>query len=220
MHKKYNKFLIISFVVVSILGVYSYFYNDLKSEAATTIADEESPITSSLDTATTNVNTVTTSSKVTEDTAFLMKLISLTKIKVDSSLFNNKAFQLLVDNKIKLETVPYGRTNPFSPTAGSVLDTTNKKIIFLLKTNPATLVTNKSVILNGSLEGVTSDNIYFEYGTTDTLDKVTPKVIPSLIGNFASNLIGIKSKTTYFFRAVANVNSALTFGDIMSFTTN
>ncbi|MCX6753922.1 MAG: hypothetical protein NTV03_02620 [Candidatus Nomurabacteria bacterium] len=219
MHKKYNKFLIVSFIIVSILGVYSYFYNDLRSEAATTV-DGESPLTSSLDTTITSTNTVTTSNQVTEDTAFLMKLVSLTRIKVDASLFTNKAFQLLVDNNIKLEAVPYGRTNPFSPTTGSVLNTTNNKITFLLKTNPATLVTSKSAILNGSLEGATSDNIYFEYGTTDTLGKVTPKVIPSLIGNFASNLIGLTSKTTYFFRAVASVNGALTFGDITSFTTN
>lgn len=218
MHKKYNKFLIVSFIVVSILGVYSYFYNDLRSEAATAV-DEDSPLTSSLDTTTTTSNTVTTSNQVTEDTAFLMKLVSLTRIKVDASLFTNKAFQLLVDNNIKLEAVPYGRTNPFSPTTSSVINT-NNKITFLLKTNPATLVTSKSAILNGSLEGATSDNIYFEYGTTETLGKVTPKVIPSLIGNFASNLIGLTSKTTYFFRAVASVNGALTFGDITSFTTN
>lgn len=218
MHKKYNKFLIVSFIIVSILGVYSYFYNDLRSEAATTV-DGESPLTSSLDTTTTSTNTVTTSNQVTEDTAFLMKLVSLTNIKVDASLFTNKAFQFLVDNNIKLEAVPYGRTNPFSPTTGSVTNT-NNKITFLLKTNPATLVTSKSAILNGSLEGATSDNIYFEYGTADTLGKVTPKVIPSLIGNFASNLIGLTSKTTYFFRAAANVNGVLTLGDITSFTTN
>lgn len=218
MHKKYNKFLIISFIIVSIFGVYSYFYNDLRSEAAT-VDEEDSPLTSSLDTTTTAPNTATTSSQVTEDTAFLMKLVSLTKIKIDASLFADKAFQLLMDNNIKLESVPYGRTNPFSPTTSSVANT-NNKIVFLLKTNPVTLVTNKSVVLNGSLEGATSDNIYFEYGTTETLGKVTPKVIPSSIGNFASNLIGLTSKTTYFFRAVAFVNGALTLGDIMSFTTN
>lgn len=219
MHKKYNKFLIISFIIVSIFGVYSYFYNDLRSEAATAVDEEDSPLTSSLDTTTTAPKTVTTSNQVTEDTAFLMKLVSLTKIKIDTSLFTNKAFQLLVDNNIKLEAVPYGRTNPFSPTTNSVTNT-NNKITFLLKTNPATLVTSKSAILNGSIEGATSDNIYFEYGTTETLGKVTPKVIPSLVGNFASNLIGLTSKTTYFFRAAAFVNGTLTLGEIMSLTTN
>ena len=219
MHKKYNKFLIASLIIASILGVYSYFYSGSNSEAAT-VDGEDSPITSSLNTTTTSTNTtVATSNQVAEDTAFLMKLVSLTKIKVDKSLFSNKAFQLLVDNNIKLEAVPYGRTNPFSPTDGSMVNT-NSKVVFSLKTNPATLITSKSVILNGSLEGATSDNIYFEYGLTDTLGKVTPKVIPSLVGNFASNLIGLTSKTTYFFRAVANINGALTFGDITSFTTN
>jgi hypothetical protein len=219
MHKKYNKFLIVSFIVVSILGVYSYFYNDLRSEAAT-LDENGDPITSSLDTTTTTSSPTTSSSnQVAEDTAFLMKLTSLTTIKVDASLFKNKGFGLLVDNNIKLDPVPYGRTNPFSPTTSSVTNT-NNAVTLLLKTNPVSLVTSKSAILNGSLEGATSDNIYFEYGTTNTLGKVTPKVIPSLIGNFASNLLGLTSKTTYFYRAAASINGTITLGEIISFTTN
>jgi len=145
MHKKYNKFLIVSFIIVFIFGVCSYFYNDLRSEAAT-VDEEGSPLTSSLDTTTTTTNTVNTSSQATEDTAFLMKLTSLTKIKINSSLFASKAFQLLVDNNVKLDAVPYGRTNPFSPTENSIVATTTETTP--LKVNSINLITNKSINTN------------------------------------------------------------------------
>jgi hypothetical protein len=146
-----------------------------------------------------------------------MKLVSLTKIKIDTSLFGDQSFKALVDNNIKLEPIPYGRTNPFSPTEGRVLINT---AVSPIKTNPATLISEKSAVLNGGIEGVTSDNIYFEYGTVQTLGKVTPKVIPSLIGNFASNIAGLTPKTTYYFRSVANIGGKQSFGEIMSFNTN
>lgn len=214
MHRKYNKFLIVSFVGVLILGVYSYFHNELQSEAASS----DSAITSSLDTAVVEGEKVKAgSAKTIEDTAFLMKLVSLTKIKIESSLYEEQAFKLLVDNNVKIEPVPYGRTNPFAPIGKTVVDNKNT---FLLKTNTATSISNKSAVLNGSLEGATSNNVYFEYGPTELLGKVTPKVTASLVGNFASNVIGLTPKTTYFFRLTANVNGVLSFGEIMSFTTN
>ena len=112
MHHKYNKFLIVSFLIVSVLGVYSYFYNDLKSEAA---VDEEGALSSSLNTGTSTTPTTPSSTKASEDTAFLMKLASLNRIKIDTSLFTDQSFQILVDNNIKLEPVPCGRINPFAP---------------------------------------------------------------------------------------------------------
>ena len=210
MHKRYNKFLIVSFVGVLILGVYSYFYNDLKSEAAT-----DSSLTSSL--TTNKAVTVTGSSKAAEDTAFITKLFLLTKIKVDTSLFSEPTFKSLVDNNVKLEPVPYGRTNPFSPTDRN---TVNNKVTFSLKTNPASGISNQSAILNGSIDGAVSNNIYFEYGLDQTLGKVTSKVTASLVGNFASRIVSLTSKTTYFYRTVANINGILTFGEIISFNTN
>lgn len=210
MHKRYNKFLIVSFVGVLILGVYSYFYNDLKSEAAS-----DSSLTSSLGAST--AVTATSSNKAAEDTAFITQLFTLTKIKVDTSLFSEPTFKSLVDNNVKLEPVPYGRTNPFSPTVGNAV---NNKTTIILKTNPASVISNQSAVLNGSIDGATSNNIYFEYGLDQNLGKVTPKVIASLVGNFASRIVSLTPKTTYFYRTVANVNGILTFGEIISFNTN
>ncbi|HAE36637.1 MAG: hypothetical protein UR85_C0004G0025 [Candidatus Nomurabacteria bacterium GW2011_GWF2_35_66] len=214
MHKKYSKFLIVSFVGVCILGVYSYFYNDLKSEAA---IDEDSSLSSSINTTNTASVVADSGTRASEDTAFLMKLASLTRIKIDTSLFASQAFKSLVDNDIKLEPAPYGRKNPFSPTENSILV---DKFEPSLKTTNASSITNKSAVLNGSLENATSNNIYFEYGTTETLGKVTPKTTPSLVGSFSSNLNLLTPKTTYYYRSVANINGLLSFGEIMTFDTN
>ena len=215
MHRKYNKFLIVSLVAVLIFGVYSYFYRNLKSEAAAS----DSALTSSLDTTGSPAPVPSTagSSTFSEDSAFLVKLNSLKNIKIDVSIFENQAFTLLVSNNIKLDPVPYGRVNPFSPIDNPV---TTNKITYTLKTNPASAVTNKSAVLNGSLEGATSNNMYFEYGLAEPLNKVTPKLTPSSIGSFAVNISSLTSKTTYLYRAVANINGTLVYGDIISFITN
>ncbi len=213
MHRKYNKFLIISFVLVFILGAYSYFYNSFVKEASSA----DSSLTSSLTTsAPTEATTI--SQKAAEDTAFLMNLRTLTNIKIDADIFKDKSFNLLVNNKPSLEQAPYGRENPFSPTDKPAV--TNKATIFIITKAPSN-VTNKSAVLNGTLEnGATSNNIYFEYGTTQDLGKATPKTTASLVGSFASAIPNLTSKTTYFYRAAANVNGSMVFGDLISFNTN
>lgn len=214
MHKKYNKFLIVSFIGVCIFGVYSYFYNDLKSEAA---SETDSPLSSSLTDTKTNPIDVNQNNKATEETAFLMKLASLNTIRVNTSLFERESFKFLVDNNITLEPAPFGRINPFAPTGEQAV--VNKQT-FILKTMPATLIVNKSALLNGSIEGATSNNIYFEYGTTEALGKTTPKVNPSLMGTLAASINLLTPKTTYYYRVAANINGVLSYGEIMSFNIN
>ncbi len=212
MHKKYNKFLVISFAIVLVLGVYSYFYNDFVGS----VYSADSSLTSSLGT-NAPIGTSDTSQQAADDTAFLMKLKSLTVIKVDTSLLKQQGFMLLVDNNIPLEPALYGRTNPFSPTSNSSV---SNLPTFTVKSNSVSAITNKTAVLNGVLEGSTSDNVYFEYGTTNALGKITPKTSTSLIGNFSAVLSGLTSKTTYYYHAVANVNGIIVFGDLLTFTTN
>ncbi len=212
-HRKYSNFLILSFVAISIFGVYRYFISDLiESEAATS----SSGISSSLNNNSSTSNTTTASKKTLEDISFLKTLTSLNHIKIDTSLFEEKAFRLLVDNNIKLEKVPYGRTNPFSPVDKMV----DNKNAFTIYTLPATGLTNNSAQLNGSLEGATSNNIYFEYGASPVFGKITPKITPSLVGGLVVSISDLNTKTKYFYRIVANVNGVLTYGDTMSFITN
>lgn len=215
MNKKYSRFLIVTFVLASVFGVYSYFYNDLESEAAT--GDSQSALASSL--TTDSITSQASGNKTSDDTAFLMKLASLKKIKIDTSILTSHSFKSLVDNHIKLEKVPYGRVNPFSPT-GDYVPSTIKATEFTLKTSIATLIINKSATLNGSLTGETSSNIYFEYGPTEDLGNKTAKVTPATNGDFSAVITALTPKTTYYFRAAANVNGTISYGEIMSFKVN
>jgi hypothetical protein len=137
MHRKYSKFLIVSFIGVVILGVFSYFYNNLESA----IANEDSSLSSSLGTTGVSSITISGAGKATEDTAFLIKLASLTRIKIDTSIFEDQSFKLLVDNNIKLEPVPYGRTNPFSPV--------DPQIVYTPVVDEDTVANNKPELSDG-----------------------------------------------------------------------
>ena len=93
-------------------------------------------------------------------------------------------------------------------------------LLVKLTTKLATLITNRSAFLNGSLEGATSNKIYFEYGPTINFGRTTIPVTTSMIGDFGINVPGLNPKTTYFYRAASNVNGAIIYGVVMSFSTN
>lgn len=206
MHRKYNKFLIVSTIFITIFCVYYYFHQNLISEAS------DSSLSSSLDSSVNKTN-----SRTEEDTSFIAQLNSLKKIKIDRSIFDNKSFKLLIDNNIKLESVPYGRSNPFSTSDKSY---SSSKPEILVKTGQATSITSNSATLSGGIEGVSPNSVYIEYGLTEKLGKVTPKLNPSLVGDFSSNVINLNPKTTYYFRAVANVTGNSFVGEVASFKTN
>ncbi len=211
----YNKLLIVVAVALLVGGVYMYFSNGLSVQAA----DSSSSLVSSNTSSSSNGNAVTGTGdqQIAEDTAFLETLTSLTKINIDPSLFSDKSFQALNDNTVVLEQVTPGRPNPFAP-----IDTTGGAVVVSpVITNDATQITARTAILNGAtsnLQGVTST--YFEYGPTPTLGRVTPPVSQSLIGSFVSNISGLTSGTTYFYRAAAKANGSILYGDVVSFTTN
>ena len=141
MNKTHNKFLIISFTLVFILGVYSYFENTLVGK----VFSADSSLTSSLSTAGTTTPADDISAKTKEDISFINKLNSLKDIHIDSSFFADKTFKVLIDNNIKLEAAPYGRSNPFSPTNRPVVLQASSPVL----TKPATAITSKSAVLNG-----------------------------------------------------------------------
>lgn len=113
MHKTHNKILVFFTLVLVAFGVYTYFSNSLSISAAETTA------LSSSTTGTVSINS--SNDQISQDTAFLATLVSLNKIKIDTSLFKNNAFQTLVDNSVKSESVTPGRANPFAPIDNSSL---------------------------------------------------------------------------------------------------
>ena len=216
MHRTYNKFLIVSAIILLLGGVYTYFSNSLNARAATPVSPNSAV---SSQNGVTPLSTLTTEDQISADTAFLATLTSLKKIKIDTSIFSSTGFKSLNDNTVNLEAVAPGRPNPFAPIDFVV--SRNEAPLSPVVTNDATQITNKSAVLNGtinSLPGITS--IYFEYGTEPELGKTTPPVKQSLVGTFVTSVTGLESETTYFFRAVAKVGTNVVYGDLISFNTN
>jgi len=212
-----SKFLIIVAVSVLLGGAYVYFSYGGNAQAATAGNSSITSTTNSLSPAVTA--TTAKDEKINSDTAFLVSLISLTKIKIDTTLFDNDAFDALVDNNVKLEPTPYGRTNPFAPL--TKVTPTIGVTVSPLTTNPPIQITDKTASLYGTANNPTTvSNVYFEYGPTPTLGKKTPNASLSLVGTFVSNISGLTPKTAYFYRAVAKVGDTLVYGDTVSFFTN
>jgi hypothetical protein len=218
MKKIYNKFLIVSTIVLFIGGVYLYFSNNLSS-TITPVA-----YGSSLASSTTGADLATTPTsggddKISSDISFLTTLASLKSIKIDTSLFTNKSFNALENNAVTISPVVPGRVNPFAP----IDNTQTSNVVSLpdVVTNQPTQVTDKAAVLNGTINvvnGVT--DTYFEYGTTINLGTVTATVKQSLVGTFIKNVLGLTPKTNYFFKACAKINKVASCGDVVSFSTN
>jgi hypothetical protein len=215
MHKIFNKFLIITSVAILLMGGYAYFSDGENAQAATS---GSSALSSSAESSSPSAM-VSTDDKITADTAFLVSLISLKKINIDTTIFANDAFNALVDNNVKLEPTPYGRLNPFAPirkdTPGEVLP------ISPVTTNPPLQVMSKTASLYGTINnptGVTS--AYFEYGPTPVFGTKTAPATQSLVGTFVTNVTGLAPKTVYFYHAVAKVDGVLVYGETVSFFTN
>lgn len=213
----YNKFLIISTIALFIGGVYLCFSNNLDRDAIVPVA-----FGSSLESSTgTEVLPASLSEgdKISSDISFLSTLISLKKIKIDTTLFTNISFNALQNNAVKIEQVTAGRINPFAPI--EINNTNNVVSTSKVVTDQPTQITDRTVVLNGTINatsGVT--DAYFEYGTTMNLGSVTATVKQSLVGTFIKNVLGLTPGTNYFFRACAKINKVALCGEIVSFTTN
>ena len=90
-------------------------------------------------------------------------------------------------------------------------------------TNAASNITTTSPTLNGSLDDLgsfTSVDVSFEYGTTSgALDNETSPEEMSETGAFSAALTDLSPDTTYYFRAKAEGDGTISYGDELSFTT-
>lgn len=214
MKKIYNKFLIISSIAIFLGGSYIYFMNDLtKGGIVPTVYG------SALASSTGVTDTGAGNNTANNDTAFLTTLMSLNAIKIDTTLFSNDAFNKLQSNAVKIEQVAPGRVNPFAP-IDIVQINTNAIAIPKVVTDQPNLITDKAVVFNGTINTVAGvTDTYFEYGQTANLGTVTTPVKQSLVGTFIKNVLGLTSKTNYFYKACAKVNNIALCGEVVSFTT-
>jgi hypothetical protein len=216
MKRIYNKFLIISTLAFIMGGAYLYFSNDLNSgDMVPVVYGSSLESSSSLDLAQANVSG---DGKISSDISFLTTLLSLKNIKIDTSLFSNKLFNGLKDNSVKIEKVTAGRVNPFAPAGydNVAVEVPLAKVV----TDQPTQITDKTVMLNGTINANGASNSYFEYGVTEKLGSITGIVKQSLVGTFIKNVLGLTPKTSYFYRACADINKTVFCGEVVSFTTN
>jgi hypothetical protein len=210
---KSKKFLKGVVALVILLAVYLHFSSSPKSEADTT-----SPLSSSLIDPSVGALPSASDSQIAQDTAFLQTLTSLTRIKIDVSLFSSKSFMSLKNNEVPIDPVVAGRPNPFASIdlATSQTNTTNASQV---TTETPTQITSTTALFGG-ITNVSASNSYFEYGTATTLGKSTSPGLLSLVGTFNAKVTGLTPKTQYYVRAVSKIAGVLTYGDIVSFNTN
>lgn len=219
MRKLFYKFIIIVIALVAISGVYNYLSKGGSVQAANTNSSITSSASSQSPLSAVSKSTEGTDAEISAETSFLVSLISLTKIKIDTTLFASDSFNALVNNNVKLEPSPSGRPNPFAPIERDL--NISSVEVSRVTTNPPIQVTDKTASLYGTINdptGVTS--AYFEYGPTPTLGKKTVPATQSLVGTFVTNVTGLSPKTVYFYRSVAKVGNTEVYGETISFFTN
>lgn len=214
MHNKYNKFLIVSTIFISISVLSFYFMASVKNEKIIPTVYGSSLLSSK------GLNSpLEMASGAASDFSFLSSLFSLKKIKIDVSLFSNKSFNSLKNNSVKLEQVNPGRINPFAPIGSDGVPSVDMPKI---TTSEATLTTTNSATLNGVINVNTGvGDVYFKYGlTNDNLNINSPAVKQQMVGTFIKNVSALSSRTQYYYTACAKINNIENCGNIVSFITN
>lgn len=213
MKKIHTTALFIVAITLIVGGLYTYFSYGESVHAEVPVSTD-----SSLVSQTGVAQAATTSDPSSLDITFLATLSSLKTIKIDTSLFTNRAFQKLKDNTVKLDEVKTGRPNPFAPITSTA--TSQSVTASVVNTNQPLKVTTNTAILSGTVNNSSVGvSTYFEYGATPSLGKTTTPVAPSLIGTFITNISGLSSQTVYFYRAVVKVNGKPLYGDVVTFET-
>jgi hypothetical protein len=210
----FKKFLITLVIFATLGGFYLYFSYDLRHNPSTPIAYGSSLASSSGEVSPLS----STDDKINGEISFLSTLASLKRIKIDKTLFSNEFFIRLRDNTVAIDPVDAGRINPFAPIQAT--NPVNNLTTPRLVTNEASVITDKSAVLNGTINVASGvKNIYFEYGLTEVLGSKTAIVKQSLVGTFQKSIAGLTPETKYFYRSAAEINGILVFGEIIPFTT-
>lgn len=147
---------------------------------------------------------------------FLMTLLSVRSIKIDSEIFTSTAFTSLQDfSRPLLPDNNPGRPNPFAPlgsdttTISTQISTTNVSAIL---TTTATLNATLTIADGGTLR-------WFEYGTTQALGTSTNKKNQGTPGTFAETVTGLLPNTLYYVKAMATYAGQTIAGNVISFRT-
>jgi len=92
-----------------------------------------------------------------------------------------------------------------------------------VQTNSATNIYNNSATLQGyfTIPYISNSNyVWFQWGTTTNYENATYQQTLNYTGVFSQNISNLSANTTYHYRAVAQNNNGLTYGQDMTFYTS
>lgn len=150
---------------------------------------------------------------------FLSTLLAIQGIKLDTDLFSDQTFGLLNDNTYELiQPGNEGRPNPFAP-IGSDASLAQGGAINVSFAVP-NAITKTSATFSATITGAPKNvamNRWFEYGSTPQVASKTPLITG---GNaFTKSVTDLEPGTTYYVRAVVEINKVKYSSAIKSFRT-
>ena len=208
-----NIIIIASVLIVGII-VYKVFLSG--PSAPTSTLSTTAGVGSTASGTTTAGTSAGTSVDTTVGQDFLALLLSVQSIKLDDSIFQSQAFNVLQDfnRPIPPDTDP-GRTDPFAPIGAD-----GSSVSYAVSTSNPSSITPTTSTLNGALSSADAGTTrWFEYGLTQNLGTMTPPKSQTTPGAFAESIAGLTPNTTYYVRASALLGGATVSGNIVTWKT-
>jgi hypothetical protein len=115
-----------------------------------------------------------------------------------------------------------GQDEPVTPAPTPETDPPESQLPVVITDPTAIEITSTSAIIQGQLTELGSAEavqVCFEYGEDDSFGLSTDIIEMKTAGKFSFNLLNLKPETTYNFRAKAEADSNVVYGEICSFTT-
>ncbi|HRH24960.1 MAG TPA: fibronectin type III domain-containing protein [Candidatus Paceibacterota bacterium] len=211
MSKKLKSILIFAII----LAVVFFAFNFISKKKPKTLPAQNSPL--AIDNGGILPSAINTNTTASDE--FSVLLSSIKRINIDTSLFNNKAYQLLRDFPVSLGSEVVGRTNPFAPVG---TDSDGAPVSLVIQTVQPGKLTATSAEFGAqiTLPDTVPTSVVFEYGTTDSFGSATAPIVVTKSSTTLFTITKLNPDTNYFVRAVAVRGSNSIVGNTLSFTTN
>jgi hypothetical protein len=211
MSKKLKSILIFAII----LAVVFFTFNFISKKKPKNVPVQNSPL--AIDNGGILPSAINTNTTASDE--FSVLLSSIKRINIDTSLFNNKAYQLLRDFPVSLGSEVVGRTNPFAPVG---TDSDGAPVSLVIQTVQPGKLTATSAEFGAqiTLPDTVPTSVVFEYGTTDSFGSATAPIVVTKSSTTLFTITKLNPDTNYFVRAVAVRGSNSIVGNTLSFTTN
>ena len=212
MSKKVKLFAIIAGVIIVIIGASSL----LKKNTTPT-----APASSNVLSTTTGIIPLPGAMGASTQNAdeFSAILSTISRISIDTSLFQDQSYKLLRDVPVSLGVDVVGRVNPFAPVGFDAAPSGTPDVT--VQTIQAGKITKASAEFAAQITvaDTAPTSVVFEYGPTDTFGSATAPITTTRSGAVLMTVTGLTPATNYYVRAVALRGSVTTTGNTTSFVT-